>query len=123
MSDLGGLDDLAADMTAAARRLATRARPVTSRGAVNIKNDWKAGWSGLKHARLLPASIGYDLSVSGGMPAADIGPDKDKPQGALGNLLEFGSVNNPPHPAGLMALDAEEPRYEAALEALLDGLL
>jgi hypothetical protein len=123
MSDLGGLDDLAADMTTAARRIATRARPVTSRGAVNIKNDWKAGWEGLAHAPRLPGAINYDLGVHDGMPSAEIGPDTNKLQGSLGNLLEFGSVNNAPHPAGLMALDAEEPRYEAALEALLDGLL
>jgi hypothetical protein len=50
---------------------------------------------------------------------AEIGYDKDKRGGALGNLLEYGSAaTNPPHRDIGRALDAEEPRFIAAIEAI-----
>ena len=53
---------------------------------------------------------------------AEIGPDKLRPQGPLGNLIEFGSINNPPHPGGLPAALREEPRFEkAAADAAEDA--
>jgi hypothetical protein len=51
---------------------------------------------------------------------AIIGPDKGGPQGALGNLLEYGSVKNPPHRDGGRALDVEEPRFEAQLALIAE---
>ena len=51
---------------------------------------------------------------------AEIGPDKSRPQGALGNLLEFGSENNPPHNDGGRALQAEEPRFLEHLGKIVD---
>jgi hypothetical protein len=50
--------------------------------------------------------------------AATIGPNKAGPQGALGNLLEYGSVKNPPHNDGGRALASELPRFTAQLEIL-----
>lgn len=109
---------LAAELALAGARMVAQGTALTSKGALNIKNDWKASASGLKHAPLYPASISYDLIPSPGAIAAEIGPDKSRPQGALGNLIEYGSSKNPPHLDGARALAAEEPRfYEAASEA------
>lgn len=105
---------LAADLAAAGARLAAAAAPVVAKGALNIKNDWRASAAGLKHAPLYPASISYDLIPSPDRLEAEIGPDKNKPQGALGNLIEYGSSKNPPHLDGARALAAEEPRFIAA---------
>jgi hypothetical protein len=91
---------------------------VVAKGAVNIKKDAARRISGLAHAPAYPRSIGYDLYQSLRGPSAIIGPDKSKPQGALGNLLEYGSIKNPPHPHFGPAGDAEEPKFGAALEAL-----
>ncbi|WNI16911.1 hypothetical protein [Actinacidiphila sp. ITFR-21] len=92
------------------------------RGAVNIKNDWKANAraSAPKHAPQYPNAIGFDVHRAGPVTIADIGPDKAGPQGALGNLLEYGSARNPPHRDGGRALDAETPRFEAQM-ALIVG--
>ena len=73
-----------------------------------------------RHAPQYPASINYDLSLGAalvGRVEAVIGPDKSKPQGPLGNLLEFGSANSPPHNDGGRALRAEAPAFEAAIAA------
>ena len=97
---------------------------VVTRGALNVKNDWRdnARASSGRHARLYPNSISYDITPIPGGARAEIGPDKDKLQGALGNLLEFGSVNNPPHNDGGRALLAEEPRVAAQVAARVDRL-
>ncbi|MFD9124353.1 hypothetical protein [Kitasatospora sp. NPDC059571] len=125
-ADISGLEALAADLARAAAEIDSRCRQVVSRGALNIKNDWRANARSTagRHARLYPLSIGYDLTtVPGAGSSALIGPDKAGPQGALGNLLEYGSVHNPPHNDGGRALLAEEPRFIAAVDQLGRDLL
>ncbi|MGK4583481.1 hypothetical protein [Kitasatospora sp. HPMI-4] len=124
--DASGLQALAAQLAAAAQAIDAQGRAVVSKGALNIKTDWRANAtrSAGTHGRLYPSSIGYDLApLPGGGTGAVIGPDKEAPQGPLGNLIEFGSVNNPPHNDGGRALAAEEPRFIAAAETLGGELL
>jgi hypothetical protein len=94
---------------------------VVARGALNVKRDWRtnARATGRKHAKHYPRSIGFDIARYGpDIWAATIGPDKGGPQGALGNLLEYGSVHNPPHNDGGRALAVEMPRFVAQMELL-----
>lgn len=107
---------LAADLATAGIRVEVAGAAVLTKGALNIKNDWRTNASGLRHAPAYPYSISYDIDVQPGRMTAEIGPDKAKPQGALGNLIEYGSSKNPPHLDGARALAAEEPRFYAALE-------
>jgi hypothetical protein len=99
-------------------RLRREARQVTMRGAMNIKRDWRnnARQSAPKHAPAYPNAVSFDFAAYGrDIYMATIGPDKGATQGALGNLLEYGSAKNPPHRDGGRALDAEEPRFEAQM--------
>ncbi|GLZ62874.1 hypothetical protein [Micromonospora sp. NBRC 107095] len=118
-----GLNELAVTLESAADDAVPEGRKVVSKGALNIKNDWRRRWSGSPHAPALPYAIGYDIRTAGTLVSAEIGPDKAKRQGALGNLYEFGSVNNAPRPGGAPALAAESPRFVAALEKLAVDLL
>jgi hypothetical protein len=118
-----GLDELIAALDQAGKKLPTEMRAVLQRGAMNIKKDWQARWAGLGHAPALPYAVSYDTKELAYSASAEIGPDKGRRQGALGNLLEFGSVNNAPHPGGLPALEAEAPRFEKALADLAGKLL
>jgi hypothetical protein len=111
-----GLDGLAADLNRAAQVAPAAARKVVQAGAFNIKRDWRAAWSGLAHAPSVGRAVTYDTVVTATGATAEIGPDKALRQGALGNLIEFGSINNAPHPGGAPALEAEQPRFERALE-------
>ncbi len=117
-----GLEILAADLGQAAEDALPEVRRVVQKGALNIKKDWRQAWSGLDHAPRLPYAVTYDTEEKRTSVTAEIGPDKDKRQGALGNLIEYGSVNNAPIPGGAKALRAEEPRYEKALGDVLEGL-
>lgn len=118
-----GIDELVADLNRAQSRALPEAEAVVKKGADNIKKDWAQRWSGMAHAPALPKAITYDLYHLPGSIRAQVGPDKDKRQGALGNLIEFGSKKNAPRPGGLPALDAEAPRIEKALGDLTEKLL
>ena len=116
---------LAADLRAAARGAPKTAHAVVKRGAVNVKRDWRANAKGSAgaHARHYPSSIAFDITPPADVVVAEIGADKTLRQGPLGNLLEYGSRNSPPHNDGGRALRAEEPRFVgAATDAFVDLL-
>ena len=115
MSDVRRLERHLARAIPRARR---DARGVVMRGALNIKRDWRSNARSTagKHGKHYPRSVSFDIAAYGpDIWMAIIGPDKGGPQGALGNLLEYGSVKNPPHRDGGRALDVEEPRFEAQM--------
>lgn len=115
------LRSLAHDLSEAPVVVQREALAIVERGALNIKKQWadNARASSGRYAPAYPSSISYDLMSVGaavaGVLSAEIGPDKARRQGALGNLLEFGSVNNPPHDDGGRALRQEGPGFEKAL--------
>lgn len=118
-----GLDRLTTDLNGAAAGLDGEVRKVVERGAWNIKKDWQQRWTGLGHAPALPYAVTYDVKDEGGAIVGEVGPDKDKRQGALGNIIEFGSPTSAPHPGGMPALDTEQPKFVGALEDLLTRVL
>jgi hypothetical protein len=118
-----GLDELIHAMNRVERRLSKGADAVVRRGALNIKKDWARRWSGLAHAPAVPRAISYDVDSSAAEVCAEIGADKQRRQGALGNILEFGTVKNAPIPAGMPALAAEEPRFVRALVEVAENVL
>lgn len=96
---------------------------VVEKGSLNIKQDAAQRISGLAHAPHYPRSISYDVRHRVGAIEGEIGPDKSRTQGALGNILEYGTSKNAPIPHLAPALDAEELRFVQALERLFDDLL
>lgn len=114
------LDQLVDDLHKAASHVLDQAEKVVKKTAVQVKKGWianaKQSVAGAGHARAYPYSITFDDPVRGpGHVEVEVGPDKDRPQGALGNLIEYGSRNNPPHWDGKRAADAEAPNFEKYL--------
>lgn len=71
-----------------------------------------------------PSSITYDVKVQ--FPAAVVtvvGPDKDRNQGALGNVLEYGTADTAPVPHLQPALEAESPIFERLIAEAAAGLI
>lgn len=103
--------------------------------SVKVRDTARENATGMAHAPAFPRSITYDIGVGhsllretfGGGGASsitsEIGPDKARPQGALGNLIEYGSINNPPQ--GIMhgALQANEPDLEQGIAKATDAAL
>ena len=123
---VGGLDKLIEAFEKADRDAVPEAKKVTGRGCLNIKNDWKARWTGLKALPGLPRTITYDVTAGRDWILGEVGPDHRRGgQATLAHIPEYGmpQKNTPAHPGGRPALDAEEPRYERAVEALGEDLL
>lgn len=122
-----GLTEFVAELTVAESRLLPDVTAVVSRGSLNIKKDWQDRWKalGLKHLRAAPWSVNYDVVTTPGAITGVIGPDLGRKQGNMAFILELGepSTNTAPHPGGSPALDAEAPKFEAALDALVEKLL
>ena len=114
-SDGGDLERLAKDLVRATERITPETRQVVQRGALNIKKGWQASWAGHPTYKMLPAAITYETRTLGMAIVGEIGPDKARPQGALGNIIEVGTSKNAPNPGGGPALRDEAPRFERAL--------
>lgn len=110
---------LTKDLERAAAIAPAAAAGVVTKAAVNVKNDARQRVSGLPHIPAYPYAIGFDpVRVTRTQAATDVGPDKDKPQGPLGNILEYGSTKRPPIPHLGPAAEAEEPRFARAMTEL-----
>jgi hypothetical protein len=120
MIDLTELEAENARIAASHAVIAREGAAVVKRGAQNIKTGWQANAraSAGAHARLYPSTISYDVTEGPGVVEAEIGPDKARPQGPLGNILEYGTSTQAGHNDGGRALDDEEPRFLAQVEAL-----
>lgn len=113
--DLTEVNRLAADLGRVSGRVVPVVAQIVEVGAHNIKDDWSSRWQGMSHLPALAAAVDYDIKPGLGVISAEIGVNKGKPQGPLGNIAEFGSVKNAPRPAGGPALAAEAPKFAKAL--------
>jgi hypothetical protein len=127
MASIDTPGSLAADMLKAAAEAVVGTRAIVQKGSLNVKNDAKRNvqQSAPTHNAHAANAITYDTGndFRGLMSRGEIGYDKDRPGGALGNLLEYGSLHNPPHRDLGRALDAETPRFEEALALFIEKLL
>lgn len=96
---------------------------IVSKGSLNIKNDARKLAPHGVHTPHYPESISYDVIAQPGDIIGEIGPAQGRRQWGLGNILEYGTPHNPPHPHHEPALDHEEPRFYEACEALAARLV
>lgn len=121
--DLSEVRALSQDLGRAPARAQQGMAGVVEKGALNVKARMvEDAQSHHGHARHFHRSISYDVTDRGGSVSADIGPDKERTQGSLGNLMYFGSKNNGPVLDVEAGLVEEEPRFIKALGDLLDGV-
>ena len=117
--DMAAVKALAADLNRIGGRLQPAMKQVTSKGALNVKNAAKESilaQTSHHFVKQYPNSITYTITESTSVVVtAEIGPDKGKPQGALGNILEYGTSLNPPYPHLGPSLDGEADSYEQYL--------
>lgn len=119
--DFSQVDRLADELMAVPAEVEPKVRKVVARGALNVKNTMRdAARSGGSY-RHFHQSISYDV-LAGGM-AAEIGPDKGRIQGALGNILYFGTSKNAPQLDIMSGLHRESPRLERALIDVVEDIL
>lgn len=114
--DLSQVNRLAVDLGKGTPALVRNTRAALEVTAAAVKAGMRADAGGIGHAPSFPDSITYDVH---GL-TAEIGPDKDRRQGALGNILYFGTPSN----GGPVITDVAGPlkrealKFEATLAAL-----
>jgi hypothetical protein len=121
--DVEGMDELLSVLNSAQQQAVKKGKRIVGKGSLNIKNDWRRRWKKLDSLRHLPFALGYDVNTVGTTITGEIGPPLDSPQGGLAHVLEEGTINNPPQPAGLPALEKEAPMFVAQVEKLGIDLL
>lgn len=117
--DVVGVTKLAADLGMAGPAVVPLARAVVERSALAVKNGMARDARGHQHFPSFPNSITYDVR---GL-SAEIGPDKNRRQGALGNILYFGTSKNAPVLNIGAALEREAPNFERLLGDATRGQL
>lgn len=89
--DLAGVHKLSADLNAAGSKVAPLARKALHVTAGKVKDDAKELTSGSHLMPHLPSSIDYDMKAGPNHVEAEVGFERSKRQGKLGNIYEYGS--------------------------------
>jgi len=120
--DLTEVRRLAADFGHAGDDAILEIDKVVERGALGMKKTMAEDAANSGHYKLFAASISYDRRYGFGSIAYDVGPDKDRPQGALGNILYFGTSNNDPELDIEVGMRSEGPPLERNLADVAERL-
>jgi hypothetical protein len=121
--DFSELDKLAVDIGTASGEVVgnvVKAVKVTSH---NVKKDWQEPLQGSSTLPALARAVSYDVTVRATGVEGEVGFDKDKPQGPLGNISEFGSPTSPPRGFGLAALEKNQDDFVRGIEIATDDTL
>lgn len=114
--EVDGLEAIARDLDVAADKTHENVYKATEVTARHVKDDARTAAKRIgRHAKYYPYSISYDMEETSTSAGAEIGPDKYGPQGALGNLLEYGSIHNAPRPHLGPALQKNIDDFERGL--------
>lgn len=95
---------------------------VAKKGAQNIKDDLVSEAEASTHFRHMAGAISYDSKYGLGSVGYEIGPDKARRGGALGNIAYFGTSRG----GGTLDIDGplarEAPQFENEMAKLVDRL-
>lgn len=121
--DMSEVNKLAADLGRIPGRMVAPVTAALTKSADSLKEAMRADAGGIGHAPYFPDSITAEVKTTVGQFTAEVGPDKDLRQGALGNILYFGTSKNGPVLDINGPLDGEAPKFEKAIEDVAGKLL
>ncbi len=118
--DFSEVERLASDLEKVPDETRSKFSKVVEKGALNVKNGMQRDARNSGHYKHFSRSISYDMV---GEFEAEIGPDKGRIQGALGNLLYFGRSTT----AGVLNINGpihrEQPRTVDAIADVAEDIL
>lgn len=125
--DFSEFDLLSADIGEAAKGARVEIRTALEVTARHVKDAWRGKLEGSETLPALPYAVTYDVDrnkVFGvDVIEAEIGFDKSRTQGPLGNISEFGTPTTPPRGYGHAALEENQEDFERGVEIALDKAL
>lgn len=126
-ADFSELMTLAADIEHGGEAISANVRKAVQVTSHKIKEDAKASVRGRKGLGHAANAITYDTTESRDGVEAEIGYDKGRGAGKLGNLIEFGAPNSgnqlsPSHDLGNALLNNEDDFVHGLEKAVDDAL-
>lgn len=121
--DASEVEQLAADLGHIPGRLVAPMTAAVNKSANSVRDQMRADARGHAHFPHFPNSITAEVRTKVGQIEAEVGPDKGLTQGALGNILYFGTSKNGPVLDINAPLDAESPKFQKAIEDAAGKLL
>lgn len=118
--DFSEIDRLVADLgdiSDAAGKNVIKAVEGTSLG---VKKAWQEPLKGSRTLWALPFALTYDVEGDGTTVTSEIGFDKERNQGPLGNISEYGTPTTTGRGFGLAALEKNIPDFERGLSVALE---
>jgi hypothetical protein len=114
--DVIGLTVVVDDLGTFAERLRVNAAKAVKVTSQKVRDDARNRIKGHKYLPAYPYSITYDVKVTAEGVEGEIGPDKGRAQGPLGNIIEYGTSKNAPLPHLGPALDANADDLVTGIE-------
>ena len=114
--DVIGLNLVVEDLNAFPVRLTVNARKAVQVTSQKVRDDARNRIKGHRYLPAYPYSITYDTKVTAEGIEGEIGPDKGRAQGPLGNIVEYGTSKNAPIPHLGPALDANAEDLVTGME-------
>lgn len=114
--DVFGLNVVVADLEAFPVRLLANTRKAVQVTSQKVRDDARNRIKGHKYLPAYPYSITYDTKATAEGIEGEIGPDKGRAQGPLGNIIEYGTSKNAPLPHLGPALDANAEDLVTGIE-------
>jgi len=118
--DFSEIDRLAADLGTVPEKSGPKIRQALEVTSRHIKDSWKSKLKGSISFKHLPGAVSYDVTTFQGFGASvfesEIGFDKSRPQGALGNISEFGTSKTAPSGFGHASLEENQGDFEKGLD-------
>lgn len=121
--DFSEIDKLAVDLQTVAKETRPNVRKAVEVTARKVKDGWRDKLKGSSTLPGLPGAVSYDINDVGGAVEGEIGFDKGRRQGALGNVSEFGTPTVGPRGFGLATLEENQEDFvEGISKATADTL-
>ena len=125
--DFSELNYLSADIAEAATGVNANLRTALEVTARHVKDAWKGKLEGSETLPALPYAVTYDVDETNlfgvDVIRAEIGFDKSRTQGPVGNISEFGTPSTPPRGYGHAALEENQEDFERGVGIALDQTL
>lgn len=118
--DLSQIDGLVEHLGAIADQAYDEVDAVVMKGAVNVKTEMVADASASEHFKGMAGSITFEHHNTRDVIRREIGPDKGRRGGALGNIYYFGTSRGGGSGDIEKPMNSEEPRFAAGIQALVD---
>jgi hypothetical protein len=121
--DFSALDQLAADLGEVAEHVGPNVRQAITGTSMGVKKAWQEPLKGSPTLPGLAWAVTFDITTFQGFGTSviksEIGFDKDRAQGALGNVSEFGTPTITGRGFGLKALEENQADFERGLDNAL----